>query len=519
MSTFLNGHALLIGIGSYQNSPSYHVPATAVDAQAVARIVKDTQYCGYPADQVAVLHDERATRAGILAALDQLAQTREDDTVMLFYSGHGEYDAGGNYTLTTYDTRWQAGRVVPGSAISQAELLTKLRAIPAARVLLLFNACHAGMLSPTLGAAPPTGQPLPQQTASALLSTGSGRIVITACREQQYAFIGPGPQTLFAQALVEGLRGGGEVYNRAGYISAFDLYTHLYDALKEAVQRDVPQATRTAYGGTQEPELTILKGVGPFAVALYRGATTLGNFPADHAPADNTAVRTVEPTRSQRALQHIVATVTVQGDNQGQAVGVNYGTMTQTRQDIHNEAPNQGAQGMFHGPVTFQQQHSTSNQQGQRVQGDQYNAAHDLIQSGDNVRGDTISSDITTRNVAGSGIAIGHKTEAQGQVQPGGDPDALARAFAQIYRAITARAPDADVDKDEITRTVQAIEQEAQQGDRANEKKLARWLHQLAEMAEDIFDSTVNVLTGPQAACATVARTVAARVEQEHERG
>lgn len=40
--------------------------------------------------------------------------------------------------------------------------------------------------------------------------------------------------------------------------------------------RLVPAAVRQRYGEKQEPELTILKGVGPFAVALYRGATTRG---------------------------------------------------------------------------------------------------------------------------------------------------------------------------------------------------------------------------------------------------
>jgi hypothetical protein len=485
MNTFRAGHALIIGIGNYAHSPRHSVPVTATDAQAIATIVQDARICGYPTNQVVLLNDGNATRTGMLSALDKLAGTSSKDTVLLFYSGHGDYDTNGNYTLTTHDTQWQNGRVVPGTAISQAELLDKLRALPAERVLLLFNACHAGELSPTLGdEPPPTGSALPQQTANALLSTGSGRIVITACREDQVAFIGSGKHTLFVKALVDGLRGSGEVYNRNGYISAFDLYTHLYYAIDEAVQREVPQHTRDHYGGKQEPELTVLKGVGPFAVALYRGAMTLGDFPTDHTPAEDAAVREVPESRSQRALQNITGTATVKGDNTGQNVGVNYGTMNQTRHDIHNEAPNQGAQGTFEGPVTFNQQ-----------------------------RGDKISGDMHVSGVSGTGITIGHKS--QNQVQHGGDADAFARAFAQIYEAINARQPDPDVGKDEITETVQVIQQEAEKGDQANERKLTRWLNNLAGMAEDIFDVTVAALTGPQAAFATVARKVAAKAKQE----
>jgi hypothetical protein len=515
MNTFSAGHALIIGIGSYQHSPRHSVPITVADAQTVAATLHNDQFCGYPAEQVALLNDGSATREGILAALDRLAQTSTGDTVLLFYSGHGDYDVNGNYTLTTYDTQWQNGRVVPGTAISQAELLDKLRAIPAQRVLLLFNACHAGELSPTLGnEPPPTGSALPQQTANALLSTGSGRIVITACRETQYSFIGSGERTLFTQALVDGLRGSGEVFNRNGYISAFDLYTHLYYALDEAVQREVPQHTRDHYGGKQEPELTVLKGVGPFAVALYRGATTLGDFPTDHKPAEDTAVREVPESRSQRALQNITGTATVQGDNTGINIGVNTGSVSQSNQTINNQAPNQGAQGTFEGPVTFNQQ-----------RGDKITAGRDVIQSGgdvtqvggDYVGGDKISGDINARGVHGTGITIGHKS--QNQVQQGGDAEAFARAFAQIYETINARQPDPDVGKDEIAETVKDIQEEAQKGDQANEKKLSRWLRNLAGMAEDIFDVTVAALTSPQAAFATVARKVAAKAKQEREQG
>jgi len=119
--------------------------------------------------------------------------------------------------------------------------------------------------------------------------------------------------------------------------------------------------------------------------------------------------------------------------------------------------------------------------------------------------------------VSGTGITIGHKS--QNQVQQGGDADAFARAFAQIYKAINARQPDPDVGKDEIAETVKDIQEEAQKGDQANEKKLSRWLRNLAGMAEDIFDVTVAALTGPQAAFATVARKVAAKAKQEREQG
>jgi hypothetical protein len=149
---------------------------------------------------------------------------------------------------------------------------------------------------------------------------------------------------------------------------------------------------------------------------------------------------------------------------------------------------------------------------------DTIQAGRDVTQvGGDYVGGDKISGDINVRDVQGRGIAIGHG--AQAQISQGGDAEAFARAFAQVYQAINTRPDDPDVGRDEIKDTVQAIQEEAQKGDQANERKLTRWLRTLAGMAEDIFDVTVAALTGPQAAFATVARKVAAKAKQEREQG
>ena len=43
-----------------------------IDAQAVAQVIKDGKYCGYPDKQVEVLSDANATRAGTVGALDRL---------------------------------------------------------------------------------------------------------------------------------------------------------------------------------------------------------------------------------------------------------------------------------------------------------------------------------------------------------------------------------------------------------------------------------------------------------------
>jgi hypothetical protein len=321
---FDRGYALLIGVGTYQNAPHLDVPITAADAEQIAMVLRDPQFCGYPADHVTLLRDTQATRAGILHELDSLATcATKDDTVVLFYSGHGHYGEDATYYLTTTDMQLtDKGKVADGSAIRQDELLARLQRLQAERVLLIFNACHSGQISPTLAGDEPaafTGAPLPAPTTSALLSTGSGRVIITACRENQYAYVGDGEQTIFVQALAAGLRGEG-LSSQRGFISAFDLYTGMYFAVTRAVQQTVPAAMRKRYSETQEPELTVLKGVGPFAVALYKGASaTLGDFSAPEQPAAGTAVRQVEETESRAQFEKLIQIT------QNQSGGINFG--------------------------------------------------------------------------------------------------------------------------------------------------------------------------------------------------
>jgi hypothetical protein len=303
--SFTHGHALIIGIGSYQDTSIKDVPTTSADAQALADVLRDANYCGYPQNQVTLLSNSNATRDSILSALDELTKrTNPEDTVLLFYSGHGENGDNNIYHLTTHDTQFEQSSVKTATAISQTELLDKLRLIPAKRLVILINACHAGEISPTLGSEQQsfiTGNPLPQQTIDALLSTGSGRIIITACRSGQASYIGHGQLTLFGQALTDGLRGQA-FSGRAGYISVFDLYTHLYFAIEEEVERLIPAPLRQGKN-MQEPELTILKGVGPYPIALYRGSQTLGDFPTDHLPPKETTPRQVNPARLRHFAQ------------------------------------------------------------------------------------------------------------------------------------------------------------------------------------------------------------------------
>ena len=301
---FTHGHALIIGVGEYQHISQYNVPVAARDAGAVRDVLQNPQLCGYPPGQVTVLTNQDATRANILSRLELAANLGVEDTLFLFFVGHGIHGADGKYYLTCHDTLLEAGKVKSGTGVSEEDLLAGLRKVKTKRLLLVINACHAGQLSPSfeIGNETFSSEPPPQKLAEALLSTGEGRITISACRPKQKSWIGNGTMSIFSGAVVGGLEG--QAPNRAGYISAYGLYEHVYFAVKEAAEQ---------LGQEQEPELTVLKGVGPFPVALYRGATDLGSFDASEPAPVETAARQVSPEKSQRMLNQYQAILTHDG--------------------------------------------------------------------------------------------------------------------------------------------------------------------------------------------------------------
>jgi len=253
MTIFEQGHALIIGIGA-------DLPNTVNDAVGLADILKDPARCAYPPAQVHLLTDENADREQILAALDTLSQaTNSQSTVLIYFSGHGYQVAsptGEFYYLLPHG--YDLDRLYQ-TAISGAEFTDRLRAIPAQKLLLLLDCCHAG----GVGEAKAPGlqlakSPLPPE-AQSLLAEGSGRVLIASSQEDELSFAGK-PYSAFTLALTETLCGVG-VAKKDGYVRVADLALHAREV--------VPERTKSR----QHPVLHF-EQADNFALAYYAGGET-----------------------------------------------------------------------------------------------------------------------------------------------------------------------------------------------------------------------------------------------------
>jgi hypothetical protein len=436
------------------------------DALTVADILKDPTTCGYPPEQVRVLTNEAATRAATLTALDELAkQTGEGDTVFLFYCGHGALGEDGNYYFVSHDTQINQGKVISGTGVSEAEFIEKLRAIKAERMLVTLNTCYSGQISPSLSIdsnAFEVSTP-PQTTSSAILATGKGRIIITAARDNQRSYIGKGQQSFFTQALTDALRGKG-VTNHRGFISAFELYEYVYETVYETVEKQIKEK--------QEPELTVLKGVGPFAVALYKGSSSLGDFdtfvPAPHMEA----VQEVSLEKARKLMDRILRNSpdmiihnshgAVINDIGGNSV---VGNAKQNNIQDFSDSTNAQVFNLSNSPSEFNIDRTVNTGGGAYIGGN-------VSTTGDFIGRDRVSY--------GNEIEIRHIE--------------LMSLIAPLYSEIGKAMPE---NQQEALQTVKAIEQEVERWENGHDYRVAQLVEKLVGLIPEAVSTVVRIFNSP----------------------
>ncbi|MBP8132209.1 MAG: SUMF1/EgtB/PvdO family nonheme iron enzyme [Candidatus Hydrogenedentes bacterium] len=194
--------AVIIGVGNYDDVTISDLPSAVNDARALRdRLVAMEQ--GFPAANVLLLTDgeddmHAPTRENMMKFLSStLSMPGEDDTVLVYFAGHGVMADDQLYLLlrdaTTEDVAF--------SGFAFAELKALLENVPAKKKILILDACHAG-------AGRGLGDKLSKEALAEIESASSGTVTLTSCGEQEQSYdmseTGHGAFTYF---LLEALTG------------------------------------------------------------------------------------------------------------------------------------------------------------------------------------------------------------------------------------------------------------------------------------------------------------------------
>lgn len=187
-------YALVIGIDDYP--PGLKKLKTAVhDAEEVAQVLQERY--GFT---VKLLRNEQATRLAILQAMiDYQALADENDSVLIYYAGHGFSDESAN---KSYWLPVDANSSLSPNRIIADDLTQDIRAMRAKHVLVISDSCYSGGLS--RGVDTPV---LPSKDLGFLrkMMGQQSRHLMASGGEEPVADSGPGGHSVFAAALLKSL--------------------------------------------------------------------------------------------------------------------------------------------------------------------------------------------------------------------------------------------------------------------------------------------------------------------------
>jgi hypothetical protein len=184
-----NYHALVIGINKYPRLSNKDLDMAVNDAREVAKVLKKDY--GFD-DNITLLIDEQATRAGILDAFDSINEKLdEEDHFLIYYSGHGKKRGDTAYWLPTNATQR------PTYWIQVDTITSYLINSPAKKILIVADSCYSGALTRDVGSGKSRLlQNMLKKRSRLLMSSGGDEPVLDS---------GGKGHSIFAQAFLDGL--------------------------------------------------------------------------------------------------------------------------------------------------------------------------------------------------------------------------------------------------------------------------------------------------------------------------
>jgi formylglycine-generating enzyme required for sulfatase activity len=194
--------ALIIGIDKYKEAPQLE---TAVKDAKGVRDVLASRY-GFRSDKIIELVNEKATRTNIESALLRLGrESKPEDSVFIYYAGHGKYDDDRNLGW------WvpvEGEPQEPATFISNASIRDYVGNMRARHVYLVADSCFSG----TLFAKSRAMLPAPDDKFYARLYAKQSRWALTSGGTEPVEDRGRQGHSIFAYYFIQALRENEEPY-------------------------------------------------------------------------------------------------------------------------------------------------------------------------------------------------------------------------------------------------------------------------------------------------------------------
>lgn len=250
--------ALCVGIDSYQNANDLH--GCVNDANAVKAALERNGDGTLNFDirlMCATSEESYITRGKLKDAIQELFDD-DSEIAVLYYAGHGSFDATGGYLCTSEARRTDDG-------LSLNEVMTIVSKSKAKNKIIILDSCHSGFVA--------SSTDMPNYS---LLH--SGTTILAACDEKQYSSEENG-SGVFTSLLIEALYGG--AMNLLGEVSPGSIYSYIDRSLGGWEQRPIFKANIRSF-------VSLRKNAPPIAINELRRITEFFQTPQEEFPLDPT---------------------------------------------------------------------------------------------------------------------------------------------------------------------------------------------------------------------------------------
>jgi WD40 repeat protein len=221
-------YMLSVGINKYQNE-NLTLAYARPDAQAFASFLNAKGEKLFNRIHTYTLFDENATKAKILAAIDEISRMmKKEDVFVFFYAGHGSTEEGTFYFITSEITGlYQQDKLQ--NALRVNELQEKFKMLPALKQVIFIDACHSGSSVETLAM-----RGASEEKALAQLSRSSGvHVMASSESEQQSAEVKSLGHGVFTYVLLEALNGKADGAPADSKITVYEIKSYIDDQVPE----------------------------------------------------------------------------------------------------------------------------------------------------------------------------------------------------------------------------------------------------------------------------------------------
>ncbi len=253
-----NRWALIIGVNKYDDSEINSLRYAVNDAKALYEVLVHPDKGRFEPERVRLLTSDttdkrlRPTKGNILQALNKwLARNvKKEDTVLIFFSGHGYVDEDRKYLLPIDTDIFY----VPAYAIDNQEFIEGIDRLKAEKIITLLDSCHSGGVSRT---GKGVGDVLPDDFYNEF-EKAKGRVTLASCSGNEQSFEWPEKEHgVFTYYLLEALNGAANKQRDSAVT---------FDEVVEYVQENVSDWAEKYKNGKQNPRWHMESGFGKIAL-------------------------------------------------------------------------------------------------------------------------------------------------------------------------------------------------------------------------------------------------------------